>query len=282
MITNNTNTSAVTSSAKPSSSNKYDTLVSFCVKEMSKAGIQCLLVDFDLTVLRIHGFSELMRSGKSPVDFTEGRDMTGDFANLELFQSLVNSAQKEGLTVWVVSFGVKELIVQYLQHAGVAVNVSTPSDVGYGDGSQVPGGKNRQIFKILLDTYLQPWECLLIDDDPQNCGLAKNAGVKAFNVSRTGITTGEFSKMMMELYNKDCIKCFEAVEHSTYIDCDRVKAEELLKGQPVGKFITRLAISQPFNVCVSYVDKSNNIVHALLTGTTKLDSLLDGPFMSPL
>jgi hypothetical protein len=278
-ITTNINTPG---STNPVPYNKYDTLVSLSVKEMFKTGIRCLLIDFDQTILRIHGFSELMKSGKSYIDFTEGRDMAGDFANLELFKSLVHCAQKEGLMVWIVSFGKKELIDQYLYYARVTVNVSTPSSVGYLDGSQVPVGKNRQIFKILLDTYLQPWECLLIDDDSKNCSLAQSAGVNAFNVSKTGITTDEFSKMMQELYNKDCTKCFEAMKHSTYIECNRTKAEQLLMGQPVGKFITRLAISEPFNVCISYVGESNKIVHALLTGTTTLDSLLSNQLMSPI
>lgn len=44
----------------------------------AKAGIRSLLLDFDLTVLRIHSFSKMMKNNKRPSDFTEGNDMSED------------------------------------------------------------------------------------------------------------------------------------------------------------------------------------------------------------
>lgn len=142
------------------------------------------------------------------------------------------------------------------------------------NGSRILGGKNFQIFKILIKNYLQPCECILIDDDTTNCNLAKKIGIKTYNVSEEGICVREFSNIMFYLFGKNCTSCFKAIKHSPYIDCDRSKSEELLKGQPVGKYIVRLVILQLFNVCVSYVNKPDNIVHSLLINGTKLDSFL--------
>lgn len=280
VITNNTYTEGPVYTV-PS---KYTSLLQLCIEHMVKSGIKAICLDWDQTVLKIHGFSQLKISGRTVKQFVEGRNLAADFADLELFKALVQQAQAIGIKVWVVSFGIRELIQEYITFAGVDVGISTPSDIGYLDGCQLPGGKNFQLFHLMSKQYIQPWEILFVDDDTQNCSFSREAGFKyTFNVNRTsGLIISEFSLMMMSLFNKDIKLCLIGVNNSAFIDCNRTKCEELLAGKPPGKFIVRLAISRPFNVCVSYVDSSNKIVHLLVENPQELDSLMVNPTLSPL
>lgn len=97
--------------------------------------------DFDLTILSIHSWGERIQ----PSDVAR-RSLERDVADLEFFRAFVKRALAKGIKVAVASFGVYEVIQEYLDRAvgpGVFTreNISTPSQHGTKDGHVVEGGK---------------------------------------------------------------------------------------------------------------------------------------------
>jgi hypothetical protein len=107
-----------------------------------------VVFDFDLTVLRIHSFGL-----RISVEEVAKRDLKDDFTDLDHFLALCRCLKDAGVHVAIASFGVKRVIQEYITLASdppaVPLEaVSTPADVGFMDGSTVPGGKNRQLAHL--------------------------------------------------------------------------------------------------------------------------------------
>jgi hypothetical protein len=263
---------------------KYSSIVKMCLDAMHN--INAICIGFDLTVLRMPSYYLWKLSSETLNDFISGRDLADDFADLELFKTLVAHARTRGKYVFVVSSGDRDLISTYLTFAGftdVHVLISTPSSVGLEDGINPDERKNLQLQKIMEDYFIPPDKILFIDDDYENCQKASEIGiVKRFYVSRACFISSEFARMMNMLFDRNADLSFQVVQYRSFHDFDRVKTEEALKNQPPGKYVLRQAITRPFNVCVSYVNSIGNIDHVLISTTDDLLKITTDPFFSPI
>ena len=157
--------------------------------------VRLVVFDFDLTILRIHSWGERVR----PED-VEHRDLDRDVADLAFFRAFVIALRDAGVRVAIASFGQYEVIQRYMDRAfgdGQTVfgrgNVSTPSAVGFRDGTSVPGGKVPQlealVRAVLLDGAAESdvrkdeeaWRAAtravaFFDDDERNVDVARRAG----------------------------------------------------------------------------------------------------------
>ena len=160
--------------------------------------VRLVVFDFDLTILRIHSWGERVR----PED-VEHRDLDRDVADLAFFRAFVLALRDAGVQVAIASFGQYEVIQRYMDRAfgdGQTVfgrgNVSTPSAVGFRDGTSVPGGKVPQlealVRAVLLDGAAESearkdeeaWRAAtravaFFDDDERNVDVARRAGSPA-------------------------------------------------------------------------------------------------------
>lgn len=105
-----------------------------------------IIWDFDLTILSLHSWGERIR----PQDVAQ-RSLEQDVADLEFFRTFVQRALAKGVKVAVASFGVYEVIQNYMDRVvgpGVFTreNISTPSQHGTLDGHVVEGGKVPQLM----------------------------------------------------------------------------------------------------------------------------------------
>ena len=157
--------------------------------------VRLVVFDFDLTILRIHSWGERVR----PED-VEHRDLDRDVADLAFFRAFVLALRDAGVQVAIASFGQYEVIQRYMDRAfgdGQTVfgrgNVSTPSAVGFRDGSSVPGGKVPQLCALVEDALFDGqekasldagvWQAAVqdvafFDDDEQNVRGAERAGFR--------------------------------------------------------------------------------------------------------
>jgi hypothetical protein len=149
--------------------------------------------DFDLTILRIHSWGERVR----PED-VEHRHLDRDVADLAFFRAFVLALRDAGVRVAVASFGQYEVIQRYMdavfgdgQSVFKRANVSTPSTVGFRDGTSVPGGKVPQLCALVSEQLFdgtaqneldeEVWRAAtsavaFFDDDVKNVDGAKRAG----------------------------------------------------------------------------------------------------------
>ena len=162
---------------------------------VAPGNVRLVVFDFDLTVLRIHSWGERVR----PED-VEHRDLDEDVADLAFFRAFVLALENAGVRVAIASFGQYEVIQKYMDLTfgrGQTVfgrkNVSTPSAVGFRDGSSVPGGKVPQLCALVEDALFDGqekasldagvWQAAVqdvafFDDDEQNVRGAERAGFR--------------------------------------------------------------------------------------------------------
>lgn len=155
--------------------------------------VRLVVFDFDLTILRIHSWGERVR----PED-VEHRHLDRDVADLAFFRAFVLALRDAGVRVAVASFGQYEVIQRYMdavfgdgQSVFKRANVSTPSTVGFRDGTSVPGGKVPQLCALVSEQLFdgtaqneldeEVWRAAtsavaFFDDDVKNVDGAKRAG----------------------------------------------------------------------------------------------------------
>lgn len=162
---------------------------------VAPGNVRLVVFDFDLTVLRIHSWGERVR----PED-VEHRDLNADVADLAFFRAFVLALVNAGVRVAIASFGQYEVIQKYMdltfgdgQTVFSRKNVSTPSAVGFRDGTSVPGGKVPQLCALVEDVLFggtekakldeEIWRAAartvaFFDDDEQNVLGAKRGGFR--------------------------------------------------------------------------------------------------------
>lgn len=131
-------------------------------------------LDFDLTVLKIHSFREGVEVDKV------GDRAFSDIADINFFFAFAGAILARGAKLAIVSFGQKQVICEYLKHLlpnlHKEVLVFTPQDAGGMDGRKLKDGKNTllRLACAAAGTELSPQTTCFVDDDAQNCKLAKN------------------------------------------------------------------------------------------------------------
>ena len=260
----------------------YTPIISMCIKHLAGIGIKALLIDMDKTILKIHSFGTWALTKKPLEDFVKQRNMVEDFADSNFFKCLVSSCEPNNIQIFIVSFGSKYLITKYMEAIGLdqLVKICTPSDIGFTDGHTIAGGKIQQINHILKSNGWDNTNIIFIDDDELNCKIALQNNISyTYKVGSKGFIINDWVEIMEKIFGKNVSQLFEVIKHSSYVETDRIGAEKLLKGQVIGTYLTRLAISQPFNVAFCYVQFNqklgyNMIIHTLIDQHSQIDDWL--------
>jgi hypothetical protein len=154
--------------------------------------------------------------------FIEGRIIKDDFTDINLFISLINNLKSNNINVIIVSFGLPELINEYMRAINVHVDIKTMQSN--------PNGKNPLIQKIIIDYNLIPNQVLFIDDDVRNVNYAIQGGCTySYHVGMFGLNLQEFLTLIKTLLGKSPNLLIQALSHKKFNNMDRNETCQILK-----------------------------------------------------
>ncbi len=247
----------------------YDLITQIFTKQITKMGINTVLLDFDKTILNIHAYNLLMTQFNGSIDnFIEGRDLSNDFADQILFKKLIHNLQSNNINVHIVSFGSNELINEYMKWVDVQAKIETIKEN--------LAGKNPLIQKIIIDNNLVPEQVLFIDDDVRNINLAIQGGcIYSYHVGIFGLNLQEFITLIKTLLGKSPNLLINASNYSKFMNIDRNETCTLLENKKPGDYIIRPSYSQPFDVAISYIHANGSIIHSLMLHDIPIETQID-------
>ena len=168
------------------------TMSDHIVQKLISHPYKIVAFDFDQTIVKVHTFFQ----GVTPNN-VHNRSLHEDFADLTLFQEIVQKLQKNNVQVAVASFGYKKVIETYLR---TVLPHESESIIVLSRGSCLT--KSKMLKKLLTEAEsnnlkISRSQVVLFDDDIKNCVSCTKAGYNSYEVDpQTGLSRQFWKKWL--------------------------------------------------------------------------------------